>query len=74
MMGANVMLIGGQTSATPDRLFSAEKWTVSHHGKFDVESARWADILGGTSLAQNFEGIGYQGFDSFSTSKSKSPV
>ena len=59
------MLIGGQTSATPDRLFSAEKWTVAHHGRFDVESARWADVLGGTSLAQNFEGIGYQGLTLF---------
>ena len=59
MVGANVLLIGGQTSPTADRMFSAEKWTVSHSGSFAIESARWPDvIMGGTaSSGSNFEGI-----------------
>ena len=40
MIGANILLIGGQTSAIPDKFFSAEKWTVAHHGNFDVTTSK----------------------------------
>ena len=60
MIGANVLLIGGQTSPTADRMFSAEKWTVSHSESFAIESARWPEVVLGGTLASgsNFEGIG----------------
>ena len=70
MIGANILLIGGQTSAIPDKFFSAEKWTVAHHGNFDVTTskldyklrklqyilARWPDVPSSTD-GSAFEGL-----------------
>merc|ERR1719378_423667 len=47
MIGANIMLIGGQTSLTADMYFSAEKWNPSNiKDRFDISVARWPDVPG----------------------------
>ena len=38
MVGANILLIGGQTSGVIDKFFSAEKWNIGHHEHFDITS------------------------------------